>query len=276
MEFRGKKIFQGSFDIYAEDYQSVRPTYPMQLYRDVQKVCKISKHSKMLEIGAGTGIATEELAKTGASVIALEPGENLVKIAKKRLNSYKNVSIICDTFENYQHTEKFDVALAFTSFHWLTDEHKYEKISNMLRSNGKLVVVWNSFMQSDTSVVSKIEELYHKHLPDIYPSISSTSEVNSNVIAKLTKRIGELVANPEFQVVYLSEYATAYEYDEDTYPKLLNTFPKIINIADTKQKDNFLREVSTVVAEHGKIVVPILSTLIVLQFKEDFIRTIIS
>ncbi|MCL2860261.1 MAG: class I SAM-dependent methyltransferase [Oscillospiraceae bacterium] len=275
MEFRRKKIFQGSFDIYASDYQSVRPSYPIQLYHDLQAVCQISQDSKMIEIGAGTGIATEELAKTGANIVALEPGENLAKIAKERLDGHENVSIVCDTFENYQHAEKFDVALAFTSFHWLTDE-KYQKINNMLNSDGKLVIVWNSFMQSDSDVVSRIDELYQKHLPDVYPSTSSTSEVNSNVIAKLTKRIGELVANPEFQVVYLNEYVTAYEYDKDTYPKLLNTFPKIINIANKEQKDKFLKEVSAVVAEHSKITVPILSTLIVLQFKEDFIRTIIS
>jgi len=146
----------------------------------------------------------------------------------------------------------------------------------MLSPNGKLVIVWNSFMQSDTDVASEIDRLYHKHLPDIYSSVSSANEVNKNVIAKLTKRIEELVANSEFQVVYLNEYTVAYEYDANTYPKLLNTFPKIINIANTEQKDKFLREVSIVVAKHGKIVVPILSTLIVLQFKEDFIRTITS
>jgi len=126
MQFRGKNIFQSSFDIYASEYQSVRPSYPIKLYCDLQAVCRISKSSKMVEIGAGTGIATEKLAKIGANIVALEPGENLAKIAKQRLDGYKNVSIVCDTFENYQHTEKFDVALAFTSFHWLTDEQKFE------------------------------------------------------------------------------------------------------------------------------------------------------
>ncbi len=54
----------------------------------------LSPEDTVLEIGAGLGFLTEEIAKNAKDVIAVEIDENLVKILKDRLRGYKNVVII--------------------------------------------------------------------------------------------------------------------------------------------------------------------------------------
>ena len=75
MIFRGKSIFNASFDVFAEDYHSVRPGYPPALYGDIKKLCGIGSTSRLLEIGAGSGIATVELAKFGGRVQSIGIGK---------------------------------------------------------------------------------------------------------------------------------------------------------------------------------------------------------
>jgi len=82
-----KKIF----DIQAHTYNSVRPGYPKDVYDLVAKYKALGNSSKILEIGSGQGIATEEIANYWHPTIdAIEPGTNLVKILKSRMAEYKN------------------------------------------------------------------------------------------------------------------------------------------------------------------------------------------
>jgi 16S rRNA (adenine1518-N6/adenine1519-N6)-dimethyltransferase len=48
----------------------------------------------VLEIGPGTGVLTEEIAKKAKKVISVEKDERLVKLLKERLKGLKNVEII--------------------------------------------------------------------------------------------------------------------------------------------------------------------------------------
>ncbi|MCX6744546.1 MAG: methyltransferase domain-containing protein, partial [Candidatus Parcubacteria bacterium] len=96
--FKGKNIFNASFDVFADNYHSVRPGYPAFLFEEVRDLGEIDESSNLLEIGAGSGIATVELAKFGCHVVALEPGAKLAEIAKKQTENFKNVDVQVGTF----------------------------------------------------------------------------------------------------------------------------------------------------------------------------------
>ena len=119
MIFKGEKLFDVSFDKYAESYDEVRPKYPTELFEEIFKTTNLNKEMKVLEIGGGSGIATKELVKTGAKIEVIEPWENLSEILKLNLKRDKNVNVIVDTFENAQFKEdEFDLIVSATSFHW--------------------------------------------------------------------------------------------------------------------------------------------------------------
>lgn len=117
MKMKGKTIFNASFDAVAETYHSVRPEYPEQLYTDIKEICNIDRASRLLEISAGTGIATVKLAKLNSKIVAIEPGVHLAAIARERTREYPNVEVCEETFEDFRSSERFDAILAFTSFH---------------------------------------------------------------------------------------------------------------------------------------------------------------
>ncbi len=274
MIFQGKHIFNASFDDYAGDYNSVRPGYPAQLFRDIQNHCEVGKDSKLLEIGAGSGIATMELAKLGGSVVGIEPGANLAKIAKERTKTLDNVKIVETMFESFPAQDKFDVILAFTAFHWIDGAVKYQKVEELLKNEGYLVLIWNSFFQSESSVATEVNEAYREFLPEIYEKGLQTTEVNRKVLAKLNNREIETYESKLFCPIFQQKYLVSYQYDANTYPKLLNTFPKIVAIEEARRK-KFLSCISKIVERHQTITLPVLTTMIVCEKKESFLTKVL-
>lgn len=270
--FKENSIFNASFDVFAANYHSVRPGYPASLFEDIRDQCGIGDDSRLLEIGAGSGIATVELAKLGCHIVAIEPGAHLAAIAKKQIEKNKNVKIFEGTFENFRTTDRFDAILAFTAFHWLSEGGKYQQVLDLLNGSGNLVLVWNSFFQSDLPVTVEVNKAYREFLPEIYPEESTIAKVNDGVLSKLNRREQEVVANSLFYPVFLRKYLSNYNYDDQTYPKLLNTFPKIVEVEE-KKRLRFLERISKIVKRQGTIPVPVLTTLIICQRKSYFLET---
>lgn len=273
MMFKGKTIFNASFDVFAETYHSVRPGYPAQLYSHIKELCGLDSASRLLEIGAGSGIATVELAKLGGKIVAIEPGSHLAAIARKHTEKLQNVEILEGTFESFESSNRFDAILAFTAYHWIDEGIKYRKVLGLLDDAGSLVLVWNSFFLSDSAVTAEVSMAYSECLPDAYPSKSSVAEVNEGVLAKLHRREQEVVQNPLLYTIALRKYYTVYNYNAETYPKLLNTFPKVVEVPEEQRKKFFAR-ISEIVGRHGTIAVPVLTTLIVCKKKSGFLHAI--
>lgn len=271
--FKGKNIFNASFDVFAETYHFVRPGYPAQLYEDIRELCGIGSTSRLLEIGAGSGIATVQLAKLGGHVVAIEPGAHLAAITRKQIEGSKNVEVLEGTFEDFESFERFNAILAFTAYHWIDEGIKYRKVLDLLDDAGSLVLVWNSFFLSDSAVTAKVNRAYYQYLPDAYPVESSVEQVNEGVLSKLHRREQEVVQNLLLYAVALRKYYTAYNYNAETYPKLLNTFPKIVEVEDGQRKKFFAR-ISEIVSKYGTISVPVLTTLIVCKKRNGFLHAI--
>ncbi len=64
-----------------------------ELIKKIVEKSELTRRDVVLEIGAGTGNLTRELAKTGAKIIALEIDKNLIPVLKERIKN-KNVEII--------------------------------------------------------------------------------------------------------------------------------------------------------------------------------------
>jgi len=59
---------------------------------------ELSKDDLVLEIGTGTGILTERLAKASGQVISIEYDKILIEIGRNLLKEYKNVELIREDF----------------------------------------------------------------------------------------------------------------------------------------------------------------------------------
>jgi 16S rRNA (adenine1518-N6/adenine1519-N6)-dimethyltransferase len=61
--------------------------------RNISAIAQVTKNDIVVEIGAGIGVLTEDLAQTAAKLIAVELDDQLVEILKDKLWKYNNVQI---------------------------------------------------------------------------------------------------------------------------------------------------------------------------------------
>lgn len=70
--------FRKTFDQIPEEFDKYRPRYREEVFLELMSLCKLDSDKKVLEIGPGTGQATEPILKTGCDYTAIELGENFV------------------------------------------------------------------------------------------------------------------------------------------------------------------------------------------------------
>jgi 16S rRNA (adenine1518-N6/adenine1519-N6)-dimethyltransferase len=63
------------------------------IIRKIAAIAQVTKNDIVVEIGAGIGVLTEDLAQNAATIIAVELDEQLVKVLKDKLLKYNNIRI---------------------------------------------------------------------------------------------------------------------------------------------------------------------------------------
>ncbi len=72
---------------------------------DIAEACKLGPDDVVLEIGAGPGGLTEELAQRAGLVVAVEMDEELASLARRRLSAHANVCIVAADALDYTPAE---------------------------------------------------------------------------------------------------------------------------------------------------------------------------
>jgi len=266
MMFRSQRLDGTEFERFADDYGSVRPGYPPEGIEDVIRECGLAPASRVLEIGMGTGIATADLLRSGASFVGIEPGQNLLRIAKERLGPDARVEYFGSPFEDFKSEETFDAVVSATAFHWLKESDKFERVASLLKPGGKLAIFWNSFCRSGDAANAEVEDAYRRLLPGTY---GPEADVNGKVLAKADGKVREILDSRTFTLGFLRRYVRRHEYGAERYVSLLRTYPKIIQ-AEEPVREEFLKEISSIVARHGQMVVPVMTTVCIAQRTSDF------
>jgi SAM-dependent methyltransferase len=133
-----------TFDTAAELYERARPGYPAELFDDLAaSVGSPAAAARVLEIGAGTGQATRGLIARRWSVVALEPGRELARVARRVLAPLGDVEVVVAAFERWGAGAEasFDVVFAATSWHWLDPAVACRRAAELLRAGGSLAIV---------------------------------------------------------------------------------------------------------------------------------------
>ena len=88
------------FNQAAEYYDEYRPSYPKEIIDSLISVTGITIDADLLEIGCGSGKATEQLIGKGFNILGIDPGEDLVRIGNERFKN-ENVNFVKGRFEEY-------------------------------------------------------------------------------------------------------------------------------------------------------------------------------
>jgi SAM-dependent methyltransferase len=131
-----------SFDAVAELYDTSRPGYPPALFDAVEEAAGLPlAGARVVDVGAGTGIATRSLLARGARVTAVEPGPGMAGRLHGVLPDVPLVRAVGDALPLADASA--DVITYAQSWHWTDRTRAFGEAMRVLRPGGALALFWN-------------------------------------------------------------------------------------------------------------------------------------
>ncbi len=149
------------FAAQACAYDRFRPRYPESVFDDIVRSTGLAVGDKAIEIGAGTGIATEPLVDRGLEVTAIEPSASLAELAESKVIG--RAQFVIGRFEDFPPDSSVRLLVAFNSWHWVDPRIAVDLAAHLVEPGGSLALVW-------TEVISWGEELFEEHIAEVFGS----------------------------------------------------------------------------------------------------------
>ncbi len=148
------------FDRVAAAYHRGRPPYPPQAYDELVRVTGLRAGTRVLDVGAGSGLATAELVARGAAVTAVEPGP---RFAAALAHRFPDVAVAVGPVEEVALPDQVDVVVAATALHWVDLDRALPRLHAVLRPGGWLAAWWNVFGDPAVSTPFRraVDEISH-------------------------------------------------------------------------------------------------------------------
>src|SRR5579862_4747109 len=125
------------FNEVAAAYDRNRPAYPDELVDHACQVACIGAGDRVLEIGCGTGQLTRSLLARGLCVTALEPGDQLIAIARENLRGAGDVELVNARLEDMPlPRERYRTVFSASAIHWVDPELSWQRIADALSPGG--------------------------------------------------------------------------------------------------------------------------------------------
>jgi ubiquinone/menaquinone biosynthesis C-methylase UbiE len=161
------------FDGVAEEYDRERRGYPEELIDAACRAGALTAGDRVVEVGCGTGLLTAALLARGLTVEAVDPGANMIRLARRRIGEGAAVRFHHGTFEEVVLPDAaFAAVFSATAFHWIEPKVGWARAAAVLEPGGVLGLlqycdVW------DASTVDDRRAL-HAALAKVAPEIASS------------------------------------------------------------------------------------------------------
>jgi SAM-dependent methyltransferase len=129
------------FGEVAADYERGRPGYPEAILGELVSCTGLRPGVAVLDLAAGTGKLTRQLAGLGANVGAVEPSAGM---RAQLEDSVPGVPVFDGTAEAIPVADdSIDVVTVAQAFHWFSTRPALDELARVLRPGGWLALIWN-------------------------------------------------------------------------------------------------------------------------------------
>ena len=147
-----------SFGDDAEQYDRARPSYPAAA---VDAVIDGANIRRVLDVGCGTGIASQLFLDRGCEVVGVEPDERMAAVAHRR-----GVNVVVAPFETWTApADPFDLVVSAQAWHWVDQNIGPTAAADALRPGGRLALLSNGY--EEVSLRDELDAVYRQHAPQI-------------------------------------------------------------------------------------------------------------
>lgn len=151
----------------SEDYAKYRDIYPEEFYRYLidRDIC--TEGQRVLDIGTGTGVLPRNMYKYGAMFTGVDISANQIEQAKFLTeNNGMDIEFKCLPAEEINFsTGKFDAVTACQCFTYFNHAVLATKISNVLKTGGKFVVLYMAWLPYEDEIAGASENLVLRYNP---------------------------------------------------------------------------------------------------------------
>jgi SAM-dependent methyltransferase len=134
-----------SFEGVADEYDAARPSYPAEVLDALGPLSGL----RVLDVGAGTGIATRGLLAREAEVTALDTGAALLRRARSHTPGL--AAVVADGAVLPVRSTSVVLVCFAQSWHWLDDATRVGEAHRVLRPGGRWAAWWSHARADDES-----------------------------------------------------------------------------------------------------------------------------
>ena len=126
----------------ADAYERGRPAYSAEAVGRLVDELRIGPGARVLDLAAGTGKLTRQLASTGAEIVAVEP---IAEMRAKLEAALPDVEAVEGTAERIPLANRsVDAVVVGQGFHWFDSVRAVSEIRRVLRPTGAVGMIWQS------------------------------------------------------------------------------------------------------------------------------------
>lgn len=147
------------FSNRVKNYLKYRPRYPAAIIPLLERECGLTRESIIADIGSGTGFLTELFLQNRNQVFGVEPNAEMRAAGEQLLAQYPNFTSIDGTAEAATLSDhSVDLVTAGQAFHWFNHERARPEFMRILKPDGYVVIVWNSYRPERTPLLRGYHE----------------------------------------------------------------------------------------------------------------------
>lgn len=232
-----------TFDAIAAEYDAVRPLYPEELFADLTKVVG-GAGQRVLEVGCGSGQATAGLLGCGWKVVAVDPGAELIDLAKAR---HGDVEFHVARFETFvPEPASFRLVASAQAWHWIDPSVSFPKAAMALQPGGWLAIFGHVPSSPPPEVLKVLEPIYAEIAPDLWKPPPQAWYLPEGPVRTLFDASGL------FGPVTRKAYAWSERVTASGFVRQLRTRSDY-NVISQDRRDRLLAEVEEALAPLGEL-----------------------
>ena len=170
MEIKDSRIDDGkAFDWgrTSKDYAKYRDIYPEIFYKKIVDRGLCIEGQSVLDLGTGTGVVPRNMYKYGARWTGTDISPEQIEQAKRlAAEGEMKIDFFAVPTEKLDFPkESFDVITACQCFWYFDHERVMPKLAELLKPNGKLVILYMAWLPFEDKIAGESEKLVLKYSP---------------------------------------------------------------------------------------------------------------